>query len=532
MDGLTALGRWDRNEFGSLPADTRPEDLSDAEREPLASFPTAWIPDSRYLVELVNATYKEKLGRDIFLTGGEYRVAIRGQLPQPAEERLHVAKIRTLPVRQRPQQLLDTVGPRTDEGQSGRHPFQQHVRHSLPAGRQDEQVRRQENFRHVRAPAGPMHPTSKALRADDRFQPSSFRAVADHQQIVFGQLLEHLRRERQEPIQSFLRMQAADKDDRLPPRRQAELTKIRGRQAESEVGPERPGHVRSQRLADPHSGHAANQFTDQITVGVDVIAVCGAGEPERNLTGQRLGHHHPVEHRPLGQALANRRQAGLVREQSAYRQRALAARGELGPEARDGCVQIDEAALNENQRQHRQDALSHRVDVDQSVRAPRGGSRFVRMAAAEVNHDDPVDEDAHRGADFTVLDEVLDEGLTDACESRVAITRNRNGQRCSLVHLHGPAFLHRGDLLGNSGSPNGGTHRKLPQDQARASRCFQVAPGPASSYTNGLVIELINHDTSGSASVSLSVSNSTSRDRPRFRYRPRTVKPIMRRLIP
>ncbi len=53
MDGLTAMSRY--------------------EREEIDPFPTAWIPDSRYLVELVNATYKEKLGRDVFLTDGEYR---------------------------------------------------------------------------------------------------------------------------------------------------------------------------------------------------------------------------------------------------------------------------------------------------------------------------------------------------------------------------------------------------------------------------------------------------------------------------
>ncbi|MCG2769789.1 MAG: hypothetical protein ABIK79_02330 [Chloroflexota bacterium] len=53
MDGLTAMGRW--------------------EREEMSPIPTVWIPDSRYLVELVNATYKEKRGRDVFLTGGEYR---------------------------------------------------------------------------------------------------------------------------------------------------------------------------------------------------------------------------------------------------------------------------------------------------------------------------------------------------------------------------------------------------------------------------------------------------------------------------
>ena len=53
MDGLTAMGRYERGE--------------------MSPFPTVWIPDSRYLVELVNATFKEQRGRDIFLTGGEYR---------------------------------------------------------------------------------------------------------------------------------------------------------------------------------------------------------------------------------------------------------------------------------------------------------------------------------------------------------------------------------------------------------------------------------------------------------------------------
>ena len=53
MDSVTALGKWDRGEFNPVP--------------------TVWIPDSRYLVELVNATYSAKLDRDVFLTDGEYR---------------------------------------------------------------------------------------------------------------------------------------------------------------------------------------------------------------------------------------------------------------------------------------------------------------------------------------------------------------------------------------------------------------------------------------------------------------------------
>ena len=53
MDGLTAMGYYEREEMDPLP--------------------TAWIPDSRYLVDLVNATFKTKRDRDVFLTDGEYR---------------------------------------------------------------------------------------------------------------------------------------------------------------------------------------------------------------------------------------------------------------------------------------------------------------------------------------------------------------------------------------------------------------------------------------------------------------------------
>ena len=73
IDGLTALGRWDRNADGALEATYSHEPLSEAEPAELEAFPVAWSPDSRYLVELANASYKERLGRDVFLTDGEYR---------------------------------------------------------------------------------------------------------------------------------------------------------------------------------------------------------------------------------------------------------------------------------------------------------------------------------------------------------------------------------------------------------------------------------------------------------------------------
>jgi hypothetical protein len=73
MDGLTALGKWDRDEFGTLPPDADPQNLTAEQEKALERFPTAWIPDSRYLPELANVAYKERLGRDVFLTDGEYR---------------------------------------------------------------------------------------------------------------------------------------------------------------------------------------------------------------------------------------------------------------------------------------------------------------------------------------------------------------------------------------------------------------------------------------------------------------------------
>jgi ABC-type glycerol-3-phosphate transport system substrate-binding protein len=73
MDGLTALGKFDRDEFGTLPADADPQSLTAEQERALERFPTVWIPDSRYLPELANVAYKERLGRDVFLTDGEYR---------------------------------------------------------------------------------------------------------------------------------------------------------------------------------------------------------------------------------------------------------------------------------------------------------------------------------------------------------------------------------------------------------------------------------------------------------------------------
>ena len=72
MDGLTALGKWERNDFNALSADVRLDELYERERATLDRFPAAWIPDSRYLVDMVNAANRVNLGRGPFLNGDQY----------------------------------------------------------------------------------------------------------------------------------------------------------------------------------------------------------------------------------------------------------------------------------------------------------------------------------------------------------------------------------------------------------------------------------------------------------------------------
>ena len=73
MDGLIALGKWERNDFNALPTEVRLDELSARERAALDRFPAAWIPDSRYLVDMANAANRNHIGRDPFLSDGQYR---------------------------------------------------------------------------------------------------------------------------------------------------------------------------------------------------------------------------------------------------------------------------------------------------------------------------------------------------------------------------------------------------------------------------------------------------------------------------
>ncbi len=74
MDGLVALGKWERNSFAALGNEVLPGKLRRDELEALQDFPTAWIADGQYLVDIANASFREQFGQDRFLIDGQYRI--------------------------------------------------------------------------------------------------------------------------------------------------------------------------------------------------------------------------------------------------------------------------------------------------------------------------------------------------------------------------------------------------------------------------------------------------------------------------
>ncbi|MEZ4767542.1 MAG: hypothetical protein R2844_03845 [Caldilineales bacterium] len=57
MDGLSALNKYDRDEFGALPPDADLENLTPDQGRRWSAFSRNLDPDSRYLPELANVAY-------------------------------------------------------------------------------------------------------------------------------------------------------------------------------------------------------------------------------------------------------------------------------------------------------------------------------------------------------------------------------------------------------------------------------------------------------------------------------------------
>ncbi len=194
-----------------------------------------------------------------------------------------------------------------------------------------------------------------------------------------------------------------------------------------EIGTGRAGEDPPQRLADADLRHTPHQLAGEEAVGVHVVAVRAARLPVRTLGCERGADPGPVVERLIGHRVAQRGQAGPVREQRAHGGRAFVRRRELGPHVLDRRVEREIAALDEREREHRDHALAHRVRVHQRVGAPRHGARGVAVPAPQIDHAHAVDHHAQSRPDLVEVGKVRRERFAQRAEARVAGASDRRG---------------------------------------------------------------------------------------------------------
>ncbi len=165
---------------------------------------------------------------------------------------------------------------------------------------------------------------------------------------------------------------------------------IRRGQAEVEVRAERAGDLIGEEAPDTAAADAAHQLPDEEAVGVDVVAVGGAGLPPRLLRGELAGHQVPVVHRTRRQRRSYRRQACPVREDHPSADGVLAAGRQLGPVQRRRLVEIEQAPLGEHQQAQRGHRLADREHVDERVLAPWPCGARVRRSGPDVKDGNAV----------------------------------------------------------------------------------------------------------------------------------------------
>src|SRR5581483_10535094 len=110
------------------------------------------------------------------------------------------------------------------------------------------------------------------------------------------------------------------------------------------------------------------------------------------------------------------RQAGLVVEEQADRDRLLARLGELGPVAGDGGVEVEQAARDEDVAAKGGSALGAGPDQADRVALPRPARRTIGEAAPQIDDNFPIDSHADGRADLAALLEIALELRADGGE--------------------------------------------------------------------------------------------------------------------
>jgi hypothetical protein len=175
---------------------------------------------------------------------------------------------------------------------------------------------------------------------------------------------------------------------------------VGGRQPDVEVRPERDRHLVLEEGAEALARDPPDDLADQVSLGHGVVARGGTRLPPRCLRGQQARHLLPVTEVLVGDRRLPPGQAGRVRHEVADLDGLLARRRELGPVVGDGGVEVELAAVGQDQRAQGRHGLGRRPHVGDGVALPRGAVFRVDPAAPEVDDRLALQVDGHGGADI------------------------------------------------------------------------------------------------------------------------------------
>ena len=215
---------------------------------------------------------------------------------------------------------------------------------------------------------------------------------------------------------------------------------LRGAEADVEVEPPGRGQLLGEEAAERPAVDAPDDLADEMAVEAGDLAVPRPGHQERRLRRQQLDDALPVEQRLGRLRFLEDEQPGLVGEQVADERRLLARARVLGPDARDGGVEVELAPIGEQQGARGDERLRDRVGVRDRVLLPGPAEDGVGEPRPEIDDRRPVQVDRDRGAELSALLEALLERVTDGREGGIAGSMRLDGHGGSMPG-NAPALL-------------------------------------------------------------------------------------------
>jgi hypothetical protein len=242
-------------------------------------------------------------------------------------------------------------------------------------------------------------------------------------------------------------------------------------EADVEVGTERPRQFGDEELTEFRSGDPAHHLSDEVPLVEGVVSGELAGLPPWSLGGEHRGRLFPVVDVLDDDRLGPPGDARCVRQEMANEHIFLTAGGELGPVLGDRSIEVEFAAVDEQQRAQRHHCLGARPHIGDRVPFPRSGARLVSETTPHIDDEFTIDNDRDRSPTIGARGQVGAQDVGHLRESIVA---------CAVNVFSNPHAGNRSCWIGEHYPPERVTPARqvidLPGDRAnRCGSCRSVA---------------------------------------------------------